>query len=183
MIRMKQQISSLFSQLQQQYNAQQLVPAWGNQHAEIMFIGDAPGKDELTQGPFIGNSGKFFDQLLQSIGLRRENIYLTNVVKFRAEKGDPKKKDIAAFYPLLQAEIEQLKPKIVVVFGRVALSVFLPDLKVSEIHGQIYHIQQREHAFILLPMYHPAAAMHNGKMRPILRQDFRILGDVWNALD
>lgn len=176
-------IQQQFELLQQQFPQYQLVPAWGNPHAEIMFIGDAPGKDELIKGPFAGTSGKFFDQLLASIGLRRENIYLTNVVKFRAEKRDPNKKEIMTFNGLLRAEIAKIKPKIIVPCGRIALSVFLPEFKISEIHGQVYTLMQEQHCFQLLPMYHPAAAMHNGKMRPMLKQDFLTLGDVWNNLD
>ncbi|OBW91251.1 uracil-DNA glycosylase [Gallibacterium salpingitidis] len=182
MVSRREVIEQLFAQLQQQF-LQPLVPGWGNQCAEIMFIGDAPGKDELEKGPFAGTSGKFFDQMLTSIGLVRENIYLTNVVKFRPEKRDPNKHEIATFSELLQAEIALIAPKIIVPFGRIALSVFLPELKISEVHGQVFSLTREQCSFLLLPMYHPAAAMHNGKIRPILKQDFLILGDVWNELD
>ncbi|OBW92533.1 uracil-DNA glycosylase [Gallibacterium genomosp. 3] len=169
--------------LQQQFPQYQLVSGWGNPQAEIMFIGDAPGKDEWERGPFSGTSGKFFDQMLNSIGLVRENIYLTNVVKFRPEKRDPNQREIAAFADWLQAEIRLVQPKIIVPFGRIALSVFLPDLKISEVHGQLLSLTKKEQSFLLLPMYHPAAAMHNGKIRPMLKQDFLTLGEVWNELD
>ncbi|MFC0323235.1 uracil-DNA glycosylase [Gallibacterium melopsittaci] len=176
-------IQALQTALQQQFPQQQLTSGWGNQQAEIMFIGDAPGKDELEKGPFVGTSGKFFDQMLNSIGLERENIYLTNVVKFRPENRDPNKREITAFTELLQAEIALVKPRIIVPFGRIALSVFLPDLKISEVHGQVFSLTRGDNSFLLLPMYHPAAAMHNGKIRPMLKQDFLTLGEVWNELD
>ncbi|MDO5638880.1 MAG: uracil-DNA glycosylase [Neisseria sp.] len=160
-----------------------LAPGWGNTGSGLMFIGDAPGARELLTGePFSGVSGRFFDDLLASINLPRDEIYLTNVVKFRPEKRDPNKQEIAAFRPLLMQELHGIRPKLVVTLGRISLNCFLPLMKISDIHGQDFKIEQNGMSFTLMPLYHPAAAMHNGQMRPMLKNDFLKLGEVWQRL-
>lgn len=171
-----------FTKLAEQYGP--LAPGWGNPRSGIVFIGDAPGKRELLTGePFSGVSGRFFDDLLASIDLPRTDIYLTNAVKFRPEKRDPNKQEIAAFRPLLMQELHDIRPKLVVTLGRISLNCFLPLMKISDIHGQDFEMNIDGWHFILMPLYHPAAAMHNGQMRPMLKNDFLKLGEVWQRLD
>ena len=170
-----------FAKLTEQYGP--LAPGWGNTESGIVFIGDAPGKRELLTGePFSGVSGRFLDELLASIHLPRDEIYLTNVVKFRPEKRDPNKQEIAAFWPLLLEELHTIQPKLIVTLGRISLNSFLPLMKISEVHGQDFKMRLDGMAFTLMPLYHPAAAMHNGQMRPMLKNDFLRLGEVWRQL-
>ncbi len=170
-----------FAKLVEQYGP--LAPGWGNPRSGIIFIGDAPGQRELQTGePFSGVSGRFFDDLLASIHLSRDEIYLTNAVKFRPNKRDPNKQEIAAFRPLLMQELHDIRPKLVVTLGRISLNCFLPLMKISDIHGQDFKIELEGMMFVLMPLYHPAAAMHNGQMRPMLKTDFLKLGEVWQRL-
>jgi DNA polymerase len=123
--------------------ATQLVLGDGNPDADIVFIGEAPGKQEDIQGvPFIGASGKFLAEMLATIGLSREDVYITNIVKYRPPANrDPLPAEIKAFMPYLFRQIEIIKPKLIVFLGRHAMNVFLPELKISQVHGQPERIQ------------------------------------------
>lgn len=155
--------------------ATNVVPGAGNPHAEIMFIGEAPGKKEDELGmPFVGPAGKFLDELLKSINLRREDVYITNTVKYRPPNNrDPLDEEKEMFYPWLEAQIEFINPKIFVPLGRHALWEFLPDLKISESHGKIFYLKKREK--FVFAMYHPAVALYNGSYRSVLLKDFQNL--------
>lgn len=151
--------------------ATQLVFGDGNPDAEIVFIGEAPGKNEDQQGlPFVGAAGKFLDELLASIGLVRKDIYITNIVKYRPpENRDPYPDEKADFMPFLQAQLDVIKPKLVVTLGRHSMECFLPPTyKISAIHGQ----PKRLHGWVFLPLFHPAAALYNGSMRQTIIDDF-----------
>jgi len=155
------------------------VPGEGNADAELMFIGEAPGAQEDKQGrPFVGASGKFLAEMLESIGLAREDVFITNIVKFRPTKNrDPKPEEIKACMPILFEQIEVIRPKLLIFLGRHSTNVFFPKFKISEVHGEMFktHIQTQEsHVFEqnCLPLYHPAAALYNGSMRKVLFQDF-----------
>ncbi len=156
--------------------ATQLVPGHGNPNAEIMFIGEAPGKDEDTQGiPFVGRAGKFFNELLESIELKREDVYISNMVKSRPpDNRDPLESEIKTFKPWLDWEIKLIKPKVFVPLGRYALSYFLPIGKISQLHGKVFKRDGR----IFFAMYHPAAALYNGSMRSVLLEDFKVLKKI-----
>lgn len=159
--------------------------AWGSGNTKngIVLIADAPGMNEAETGKaFIGASGKFLDELLVSVNLGREDIYLTNVVKFRPSNRDPNKVEIAAFWPYLLSELQMLQPKVVVTLGRIGLNCFLPEFKISQVHGQPFKMTLEGINFMLLPLYHPAAALHNGHMRPILKEDFLVLGAIIETL-
>lgn len=118
--------------------ATNLVMGDGNPNADIVFIGEAPGKNEDLQGkPFVGASGKFLNEMLASIGLEREDVYITNIVKYRPpENRDPTAKEKKDFLPYLQRQLEVIAPKVVITLGRHSANCFLPDLQISKSHGQ-----------------------------------------------
>lgn len=208
--------------------ATQLVFGDGNSDAEIVFIGEAPGKQEDLQGkPFVGASGKFLSEMLESIGMKREDVYITNIVKYRPPNNrDPLPAEKKAFLPFLQTQLEIIQPKVVVTLGRHSKNCFLPDLQISKVHGDPKRIRirfsgvvddqgsdgvqgdnenrasrtngtaretrkqstqqsteklgkspglargQNELTLVVLPLYHPAAALYNGGMRETLMEDF-----------
>ena len=158
-----------------QKTAKNVVPGEGNEHADIMFIGEAPGakEDELGR-PFVGPAGKFLDELLSSIGLERKDVYITNTVKYRPpENRDPTPEEKELFEPWLKAQIEFIKPRVFVPLGRHALWQFLPDVKISQAHGKIYHLKSRD--IYVFAMYHPAVALYNGSYRAVLLRDMQNL--------
>lgn len=148
----------------------------GNPAAEIVFIGEAPGKDEDLQGrPFVGRSGKFLAEMLETIKMKREDIYITNVVKYRPPNNrDPEPDEIAECLPWLIEELNFIKPKLIVTLGRHALNRFFPTEKISLAHGKLLKTKitglDTENFFAL---YHPAAALYNGGMRATLIEDFK----------
>ncbi len=150
--------------------AKQLVFGDGNPDAQIVFIGEAPGKNEDEQGlPFVGAAGKFLNEMLELIGLQRKDIYITNIVKYRPPNNrDPFPDEKADFLPYLEAQLKVIQPKIVVTLGRHSMNCFLPDLQISQVHGQ----PKRYKGQVYLPLFHPAAALYNGGMRQTLIDDF-----------
>ncbi len=166
--------------------ATQAVPGEGNPDADIMFIGEAPGKNEDLQGvPFIGAAGKFLSLMLATIKLKREDIYITNVVKYRPPNNrDPLPEEIAACMPWLHEQIKIIKPKIIVTLGRHALEHFVPGKKISEVHGHAFRRNfpdMGEQVFFSL--YHPAAALYNGSMRQTLIEDFKKIPKILATLE
>lgn len=151
-------------------SATQLVFGDGSPDAELVFIGEAPGKKEDEQGlPFVGAAGRFLNEMLASIGLKREDVYITNIVKYRPpENRDPLPSEKAEFLPCLRAQLEAIKPKLVITLGRHSMDSLLPGLKISEVHGQ----PKRYRGQVYMPLFHPAAALYNGSMRQTLLDDF-----------
>lgn len=153
----------------------------GNADADIVFIGEAPGKKEDEQGiPFVGSAGKFLNEMLASISLERKDIYITNIVKYRPPNNrDPLPQEKLDCRQWLADEITLINPVLIVPLGRHAMEYFLPDVRISEVHGQIF-----EKTFsdlgkrIILPLYHPAAALYNGGLRATLKEDFLIIPKV-----
>lgn len=150
--------------------ATQLVFGVGNPNSEIVFIGEAPGKNEDLQGePFVGAAGKFLNELLESIDMKREDIYITNIVKYRPPNNrDPLPEEKLAFMPYLDKQLAIIEPKLIVTLGRHSLNCFLPDLQITNVHGQPKRYQGR----VYLPLFHPAAALYNGSLRQTLIDDF-----------
>lgn len=148
----------------------------GNAHADIVFIGEAPGKDEDLQGkPFVGRAGKFLNEMLETIKLKREDIYITNTVKYRPPNNrDPLPEEIKECLPWLIEELNFIKPKVIVMLGRHALNRFFPTEQISKVHGKLLKKKIKslevENFFAL---YHPAAALYNGGMRETLMEDFK----------
>lgn len=151
-----------------------LVLGEGNPHAEIMFIGEAPGKKEDEQRrPFVGAAGKFLDELLESIHLKREDVYISNVVKYRPpENRDPTEEEKEQCMPWLLQEIDIIRPKVIVPLGRHALSHFFSDVTITDAHGKPCTYKE---GITIFPIYHPAAALHNGSLRKVLKADFGAL--------
>lgn len=150
--------------------ATHMVFGEGSPAAEIVFIGEAPGKNEDLQGrPFIGAAGKFLNEMLATIGLNREDVYITSILKYRPPNNrDPLPEEKISFLPYMQAQLDVIQPKLVVTLGRHSTNCFLPDLQISKAHGQ----PQQYKGQALLPLYHPAAALYNGSMRQMIIDDF-----------
>lgn len=162
-----------------------VVPGEGNADADILFIGEAPGKKEDEQGkPFIGAAGKFLSEMLASIGLKREDIYITNVVKYRPPNNrDPLPQEITDCWPWLLAQIQLIDPKLIVPLGRHAMERFIRDKKISEMHGKLFkievpHLGKRN----FYTLYHPAAALYNGSLRSVLLEDFSRIPKILKKL-
>ena len=153
--------------------ATQLVFGVGNPNSALMFIGEAPGKNEDLQGePFVGAAGKFLNEMLASIGLTRSDIYISNIVKYRPpDNRDPTPAEIAEFVPYLKQQIAVIRPKLVIFLGRHSMNVFLPELRISQAHGK----PVRKGGQVYLPLFHPAAALYNGGMRDTLLADFSLI--------
>jgi DNA polymerase len=149
------------------------VPGEGNPDARIAFIGEGPGYYEDQQGrPFVGAAGKFLDELLASIGLDRTKVFIANVVKCRPPNNrDPQPDEIAACGVYLERQLEAIDPKVVVTLGRHSMQRYFPGEAISRIHGQ----PRRKDNVIVVPMYHPAAALHQGSLRKTIEADFRKL--------
>lgn len=154
--------------------ATQLVMGDGNADADIVFIGEAPGKQEDEQGlPFVGASGKFLNEMLAAAGLKREDVYITNIVKYRPPNNrDPEPEEKRAFWPYLLRQLEIIDPKVVITLGRHSGGYFIPDLHISTDHGRARKVRYHDHEFLVIPLYHPAAALYNGSMRQVLIDDF-----------
>lgn len=217
--------------------ATQLVFGDGNPDAELVFVGEAPGKNEDEQGlPFVGAAGRFLEEMLGAIGLKRGDVYITNIVKYRPPNNrDPYPDEKAAFLPFLRKQLEIIKPKIVVTLGRHSMECFLPPAyKISAIHGQPKRIkvisggpgedavqgagEQRTEVYtkstpkeqpqsatqqraasdsgttssaggqavtswVILPLFHPAAALYNGGLRQTLIDDFAMIPKILAKLD
>ncbi|HXH20751.1 MAG TPA: uracil-DNA glycosylase [Dehalococcoidia bacterium] len=150
-----------------------VVPGEGRIDADIMFIGEAPGYYEDQQGrPFVGAAGQFLEQLLQDIGLKRSDVFIANVIKCRPPSNrDPLPNEIEACSAWLTEQIELIDPKVVVTLGRYSLGRYFPGQPISRIHGQARKFGR----LWVVPMYHPAAALHQGSLRRVIEEDFRKL--------
>lgn len=153
----------------------QAVPGVGPGNAQIMFIGEAPGFYEDQQGePFVGPAGKFLNELLSQIGLERKDVFITNVVKCRPPQNrDPQPDEIETCRVWLDQQIALIKPKVIVTISRYAMARWFPEKKISEIHGRA----RRFGDLVVVPMYHPAAALHQHSLRRVLEEDFNKLPD------
>ena len=146
------------------------VPGEGPAPAPLMLIGEGPGRNEDEQGrPFVGAAGKFLDELLAAAGLQRAQVYITNVVKCRPpENRDPLPAEVAACAGYLERQIELVDPRVIVTLGRFSMARWFPVERISAIHGQARQFGAR----LVVPMFHPAAALHQPKIRPQLLEDF-----------
>jgi DNA polymerase len=152
------------------------VPGEGAADADILFIGEAPGFHEDRQGrPFVGPSGKLLDQHIADLGLTRQQVFITNVVKCRPpENRDPLPDEIEACRPFLDRQIELIEPKLMVTLGRFSMARSFPGQSITRIHGQI----KREGAVSIVPMFHPAAALRNPQWMEEMRKDFARLAPL-----
>lgn len=148
------------------------VPGEGNPDADILFVGEGPGKDEDEQGrPFVGAAGKFLTELIAGIGFKREDVYIANMVKHRPPGNrDPLPDELAAYGPWLDEQVKIIEPKLIVTLGRYSMAHFLGDgLSIAKVHGQP---KRNAKGQVIVPMYHPAAALYRGNLRPVLAADF-----------
>lgn len=154
------------------------VPGSGPEDAEVFFIGEGPGYHEDQQGlPFVGASGKFLTELIQRAGMRREEVFITNVVKCRPPGNrDPLPDEMEACSLYLDRQIDAIDPLVIVTLGRFSMSRFFPNERISRIHGQPRKNGRR----VVVPMYHPAAALHQGSLRGAIEEDFDQLGKIIN---
>jgi len=163
-----------------------VVPGEGNPQAEIMFIGESPGAKEDKQGrPFVGAAGKFLNEMLEVIGLRREDVFIANILKCRPPGNrDPLPEEVEACWPWLLEQIRSIKPKLIVLLGRHAMERFLSNQKISKIHGtavrrEISGIGKQ----VFYALYHPAAALYQGSLRETLIADFKRIPKVLEAIE
>lgn len=161
--------------------AKQLVHGEGNPNADIVFIGEAPGKHEDEQGkPFVGAAGKFLNEMLASVDLSRDDVYITNIVKYRPPNNrDPLPEEKKEFLPYLHAQLETIKPKVIITLGRHSMDSLLPGLQISKVHGQ----PKRYNGQVYLPLFHPAAALYNGGLRQTLLDDFSTIPALLEKLE
>ncbi len=165
--------------------ATNLVMSRGNPDAEVVFIGEAPGKNEDLQAkPFVGAAGKFLDEMLRGINLTIKDVYITNIVKYRPPGNrDPLPKEKRAFWPFLVTELHCIGPKILVTLGRHSMEYFLPGKKITDIHGQPKRITFGSQKLVILPLYHPAAALYNGNLKETLIEDFAAIPVILKKLN
>ncbi len=157
----------------------------GPADAEIVCIGEAPGKTEDEQGvPFVGAAGKVLAEMLGEIGLKREDIYITNIVKYRPPNNrDPEPEEKAACAEWLYEELNLIHPKLIIFLGRHSMNDFFPDLKISAVHGKLIHKKFKKiKTEYFLPLYHPAAALYSGDLRTTLKEDFALIPKILASL-
>lgn len=159
----------------------------GSHFAKIMFVGEAPGKNEAATGkPFCGASGKILDQLLASIGISRPDVYVTNIVKDRPPfNRDPLPEEIESYGPFLDRQIEIIKPKYIVSLGRFSMAYVMQKLgldfelePISKIHGKVFDAKTSYGHIKVIPLYHPAVAIYNNKTKDTLLEDFKVLKNL-----
>ena len=159
------------------------VPGEGYANADILFVGEAPGKNEDQQGrPFVGAAGKLLTQMIESIGYSRDTVFIANLIKHRPPNNrDPLPEEILAYTPYLDKQVAIIQPKVIVTLGRYSMQYFLGDTEtISKIHGQF---KKNKKGQIIMPMYHPAAALYRGDLRPVLASDFQKIPRVLELAD
>lgn len=151
-----------------------LVPGAGSHDAHIVLIGEAPGKNEDEQGvPFVGASGRVLNELLTAAGLTRDDVYITNIVKYRPpDNRDPTKAEKQAALPYLMREIDAISPKLVMTLGRHSMTAFLPNAKISQVHGVLHNVTINDVQYCVIPLYHPAVALYGASKKQVLIDDF-----------
>ena len=162
----------------------------GSHNASIMFVGEAPGKNEAKTGrPFCGRSGDILDELLQSLPIKRESVYITNIVKDRPpENRDPTAEEIAVYGPFLDRQIDIIRPKIIATLGRYPMCYIMEKFglknalrPISEMHGKSFPAKTNYGEITIVPLYHPAVAIYNNKTKQTLFEDFKILKNDFNS--
>ncbi|MGQ9457534.1 MAG: uracil-DNA glycosylase family protein [Anaerolineae bacterium] len=158
------------------YGRTHTVPGEGPADARLMFIGEGPGFHEDRQGrPFVGAAGKLLEELLASIGLKREEVYITNVIKCRPPGNrDPYPEELEACRPFLDRQVEIIRPRVLVTLGRFSMARYFPEATITRVHGQA----KRFGSTWVIPVFHPAAALHQPRYRPALEEDFQRIAEL-----
>ena len=161
-------------------SATNLVFGEGSPDAKLFFLGEGPGYWEDQKGrPFVGNAGALLNQLLYSIKLPREEVFITNVICYRPpENRDPLPEEIAAFKPYIDEMIEVIKPKVIVTLGRFSMAKFIPGVKITVVHGQAHGVDWKGRKLVVVPMFHPAAALRSGEVLRQAKEDFLKLPEL-----
>jgi DNA polymerase len=186
---LKADLEKNFQNLPLVEKAADIVHGEGNESADVMLIGEAPGYYEsVERRPFVGRSGQLLRKTLSESGLIASQVYISNIIKVRPpDNRDPLPHEILAFKPYLDAEIDLIKPKLIVTLGRFSMAKFLPEVKVSQVHGRLHKIKWNERILFILPMYHPAAALRATKIKQSFVSDFakikKIIAFVQTAKD
>ena len=151
-----------------------LVFGVGNPNTKILFVGEGPGYHEnIKKEPFVGNAGMLLNQLLLSINVKRPDVYITNVVHHRPlNNRDPEPEEIAAYGKYLDKILEIINPKVIVTLGRFSMGKFIPGARISSIHGKVHKVKFKGIDMVVVPMYHPAAALRNGEVMRQIKEDF-----------
>lgn len=162
----------------------QIVWGDGSSEARLMFVGEAPGRWEDEEGiPFVGKAGDIFNSMLESTGIPRDDVYVTNIVKCRPWDGVANRKptieEVAACGVHLRREIEEVRPRVVCPMGATALAQFVPFKRISRVHGMRFHGRRVGFGYLIIPLYHPAVGIYNPAMIPVLHQDFQIVADIY----
>jgi uracil-DNA glycosylase family 4 len=165
--------------------ATNLVFGVGNPDTDILFIGEGPGRWEDEKGePFVGNAGALLNQMLYSIELDRDQVYITNVVHHRPpENRDPEPSEMKAYQTYLDGIINIIKPKMIVTLGRFSMGKFLPGVMISNVHGKSRLVDWNGRKIVIMPMYHPAAGLRNGEIKRRLTDDFRNIPEAMKEYD
>lgn len=161
------------------------VSGVGSPKAKVLFIGEAPGKDEDLKGePFVGAAGKFLTEMIEDLGWKREDVYIANVLKHRPPQNrDPEPNEVEACWPFLAKQIDIINPKLIVFLGRHAMQRFFPEFSISKVHGQAFRKPWNGQPRVFLALYHPAAALYNGGMRDTLKDDFRKIPKILKQIE
>jgi DNA polymerase len=162
-----------------------IIPPEGNPDAELMFIGEAAGYHEhLQRRPFVGVAGKLLSKIFEEVGIKREDVWISNILKVRPPRNrDPLDEEIEAYRSYLDQEIQLIKPKIIITLGRFSMAKFLPNTYISKVHGQARWIDWQGDRLLVFPMYHPAAALRNGQVMKLFKEDFEKLDKIIKTLN
>lgn len=173
--KLQDELERNYSSLPLATRLEDLVHGEGDAHAKVMLIGEAPGFYEARERrPFVGKSGKLLRQTLTEIGLPPEKVWISNIVKVRPpENRDPTPEEIAAFRPYLNREIALIQPALMITLGRFSMAKFLPDVRVSQVHGRLHKVNWEGQPLYVLPMYHPAAALRSPQVTESFIADFK----------
>jgi len=188
----QEKLAQLYSQLESDAPslplarvATDIVPGEGSPTAEVLFIGEAPGQEEARQRrPFVGRSGKLLRRTLVECGLNEQDVYIANIVKVRPpENRDPSLDEIEAYRQYLEAEIQIIKPKLIATLGRFSMAAFLPDVKISQVHGRLHKVKYLDQPYYVFPLYHPAAALRNGSVLEAFKFDLQKILKILTWID
>jgi len=162
-----------------------IVPPEGNPEAQLMFIGEAAAFHEhRLRRPFVGQAGKLLTKSLEEAGLKREQVWISNILKVRPPQNrDPLPEEIQAYQPYLDEEIRIIEPKVIVTLGRFSMAKFIENAYISQIHGQARWVNWKDKRLLIFPMYHPAAALRNGQVMTQFKNDFSKLAKVLETLN
>lgn len=181
-----QQLQELYAELEAAVplplaeQATDIVPGEGSPDADLLFIGEAPGEQEAKlRRPFVGRSGQFFRQTLKEVGFTDTEVYISNIAKARPPGNrDPLPSEIAAYRPYLDREIEIINPALIVTLGRYSMAKFLPEVRISQVHGRLHKVKWNDRVVFVLPMFHPAAALRAAAVATSFKADFQKIASI-----